>query len=181
MLLYDARIEKKRAQYERVRQKQERRAKLLLSNGYVSNSSSSPAASFSKEMCDENGNDLSVVPNQEIFPDTCMLSSSRPSSATSGQQPGSVSSRKSKDRLSKIQEQTDRKRRKQQKVILSELLALVDGSTDKDKPQKGNFYSKYHNIDKIIEQENNDDAVISILQQEQKMEKDLKSQKKLLE
>lgn len=59
-------------------------------------------------------------------------------------------------------EASERKKRKQEKIILEELLQLMNGPNQNDTPKANNFYNKFQNIDKIIEKEENDQAITNM-------------------
>ena len=92
-----------------------------------------------------------------------LVSSERPSSAGSFLNPVSVTSRRDEHSYNKMRDASDKRKKRQEKMILEELMNLIDRPTlDGRSPATGNFYNKFQNIDKIIEKEDNDKAVLTL-------------------
>ena len=148
--LYEDRMLRKKMQYEMMKAKEEKRQMIKDNNGYLSASSSDMANSFEMEgRVDKHGNIMKSERQQNDYV-TTLLSSERPSSAEHNIF-GSVTSRKDVERYNRMRSLSTKRKKKQEQMVLEELLALCEKPSKNASPVAGNFYSKFQNIDKIIQ------------------------------
>ena len=61
-----------------------------------------------------------------------------------------MTSRKDIERYNKMRSLSTKRKKKQEQMVLEELLALIEKPNVNTNSAAGNFYSKFQNLDKII-------------------------------
>ena len=181
--LYEERMQRKKAQFRQMQARQEQRQKIRDDNGYLSASSSEDFAnSFDVDegrgaaTAEKAAGKVQTERQQNDYV-TTLLSSERPSSAE--QVFGSVTSRKDVDRYNQMRSLSTKRKKKQEQMVLEELLALCVKPQMNGNQAAGNFYSKFQNLDKIIQKEDNELACTTI--QEQFEQRELEEEQRMMQ
>ena len=122
-----------------MKHKQELRNAILENNGYLSEESSDTVVN-SIDLQNEND-----VPTERMSNyGGNLVSSERPSSAESFLNPVSVTSRKDEYSYNKMRNASEKRKKKQERIIFEELMNLIDKPClDGRPPATGNFYNKF--------------------------------------